>query len=166
MDAHALLQTGFRFALALRPVREDAEDLVQEAWLRLHNKKGGVRDQAQLFTTIRNLYIDQYRREKLLHFEPLDKVAEIAASPQPLADSISFDELEKPLAKLRLEEREALFLNVVAGYTAQEIADFTQRSRGGILSLLHRAKRKLHKSLLAQQAMPIPLSTAGVVKND
>ena len=51
--------------------------------------------------------------------------------------------LDNALAKLRPTEREALFLAEVQGYTAQQVADQTGRSRGTVLSLLKRSRKKL-----------------------
>ena len=149
MDEKALVQAGFRYALSLRPQRQDAEDLVQEACLGLYRKSDRLPSTALLLTTIRHIYIDQYRRDKLVMFEPLqDSGPESQASyEQPLEASITLDELAEPLANLRQDEREALYLSAVEEYTAQEIADFTERSRGTILSLIHRAKKKLYKAV-------------------
>ena len=47
------------------------------------------------------------------------------------------------LAKLRDIEREALFLHIVEGYSANEIATLTGRPRGTVLSLIHRSRKKL-----------------------
>ena len=152
MTERELLQAGFRYALSLRPIREDAEDLVQEACFRLYRNSGGIRAKALLFTTIRNLYIDQHRREKLLLFEPLDETTTAAPDGFTVDAELRAAELAKPLAALRDAEREALFLNVVEGYTAQEIADLTQRPRGTILSLVHRAKGKLYRALTDNSA--------------
>lgn len=143
-----LLQAGYRYALSLRPGRQDAEDLVQEAWLRLRRRGTGIDSKALLFTTIRNLCIDQYRRDKLIVLEAFDEREGGAARIDSAGerDDAAID-LAGPLARLRREEREALFLNVVEGYTAAEIADFTDRSRGTVLSLVHRAKEKLRQAL-------------------
>ena len=146
MDPRELIQAGFRYALSLAPRIPDAEDLVQEAWLRLH-RKGGVRDRAQFYLTIRRLFIDQYRRAKILSFESLHGPFEPADSGGELAGVLDAVDLEQPLSRLREEEREALFLNVVEGYTAQEIADLTNRPRNTVLSLIHRARSKLRKEL-------------------
>jgi RNA polymerase sigma-70 factor (ECF subfamily) len=121
-------------------------DLVQEAWLRLE-QKGGVRDRAQLFLTIRRLYIDQYRHARVIRFESLENVTELAGSGCSIAGVLAAADLEKPLARLREEEREVLFLSVVEGYTAQEVADLTQRPRNTVLSLIHRARAKLRREL-------------------
>ena len=59
---------------------------------------------------------------------------------------VSMD-MELLMSKLRPEESEALFLNVVEGYTASEISERTGSPRGTILSHIHRARQKLAKSL-------------------
>ncbi len=149
MNERDLLQAGFRYALSLCHSRHDAEDFVQEAWLRLGRKTGSVRDKPLLFTAIRNLYIDHYRRGQRIAFTPLTEVTEMPSGDPPLDSRVTAKDLEAPLAALRPEEREALFLHVVEGYTAQEIADMTEQPRGTVLSLIYRAKRKLHKEITA-----------------
>ena len=61
------------------------------------------------------------------------------------------DELERVLARLRVEEREVLYLAVAERYRAAEIAAMTGRPRNTVLSLMHRAKRKLRELLLAER---------------
>lgn len=72
MSAPELLQSAFRYALALSHHPEDAEDLVQEAWMNLRRKYGCVESRAVLFAAVRNLFIDQCRRRKIVQFESLD----------------------------------------------------------------------------------------------
>lgn len=146
MRERDLLDAGFRYALSLVHTEPDAEDLVQESWLRLYQKKGRKINKSLLFTTIRNLFIDQYRRAKLAVFEELDEEREFSHANY-LTSEVSIKDLELALAALRPEEREAIFLNSVVGYTAQEIAAFTKRSRGTVLSLIHRGKKKMAKVL-------------------
>ncbi len=61
-------------------------------------------------------------------------------------------ELQHLLSRLRTEEREALFLNCVEGFTAAEISKLTGQPRGTILSLLSRAKKKLTERFDSQVA--------------
>ncbi|MES2996987.1 MAG: RNA polymerase sigma factor [Verrucomicrobiota bacterium] len=141
----ALLQMGYRFALSLTHHREEAEDLVQETWLNLCRRYGGVETRAVLFTSIRNLFIDQCRRRKLAFFESLDQpeVAE-AASAIPEEPGLNGD-LEKLLGKLKPAEREVIFLHYYLGNTAEEISQLTGQPRGSVLSLIHRSIAKLRK---------------------
>jgi RNA polymerase sigma-70 factor (ECF subfamily) len=138
MSEKDLLQAAYRYALSLAHHGADAEDLVQDAWLRLHQKHRRV-TRSLLFTTVRNLYIDQYRRNKLIIFEPFDEETTVTDA-DIIPDHTTMQDLEPALAQLRPEEREAIFLNSVEGYTIQEIADFTARPRGTVLSLVHRGR--------------------------
>ncbi len=146
MRERDLLQAGFRYALSLVHNESDAEDLVQDGWLRLYENRGGKINKSLLFTTIRNLVIDQHRRGKLVVFDQLDEEQDFPDLTSVQSDMVMKD-LEQALAELRPEEREAIFLNSVEGFTAQEIADFTQRSRGTVLSLMHRGKQKMARVL-------------------
>jgi RNA polymerase sigma-70 factor (ECF subfamily) len=150
MNERDLLQAGFRYALSLRPAWHDAEDLVQEAWYRLHRRFGGVAGKPLLFTAIRNIHVDRARRDRLVLFEPLDDLRSVPGENPDVAErAVAARDLEAPLAALRAEEREALFLNVVEGYSAAEIAALTGRPRGTVLSLVHRAREKLRRALSA-----------------
>ncbi len=138
-----LVQAGYRYALSIVRHHQDAEDLVQQAWMKLQRAYGGVDGTPVLFRTIRNLFYDQKRRSKIVQFEPLDSTPERGKSE---ATGVSMD-MELLMEKLRPEEREALYLNVVEGYTASEIANQTGSPRGTILSHIHRARQKLAKAL-------------------
>lgn len=145
---HDLLQSGYRYALALRCKNEDARDLVHEAWIRLNSQVIPLVNKSRLFRTIRNLYIDRYRREQLLVLEPLDEHLHVLCNATTVLERhVESADLEASLAKLRAPEREALFLNVVEGYTAAEIAKLTGRPRGTVLSHIHRARQKMKDML-------------------
>ncbi len=70
-DLESLLARGFRFALALAHDEARAEDLLQDAWVSIL-RRGGPRHVGYLFQTIRNRFLDQERRERLVTLEPLD----------------------------------------------------------------------------------------------
>ena len=97
---------------------------------------------------IRDRFIDLYRRERIVVTEPLDEASEdaVAALEEPVPD-LDPERLEAALGTLRPPEREALYLAAVEGWTAQEIADLTDRPRGTVLSLIHRARGKIRASV-------------------
>lgn len=136
-----LLQSGFRYALSLTHHRHDAEDLVQEAWLHLCRRYGKASSRAALFTTVRNLFIDRCRRARVVAFDRLEPEehpdSEAAPSPGVQGD------IDQLLGRLRPGEREAVYLHYVDGHTAHEIGVLTRQPRGTVLSLLHRAVKKL-----------------------
>ena len=68
MEERELIQSGYRYALSLARSSHDAEDLVQWAVIRLYQSKGRLHSLPLLFTTIRNLFYDQKRREKSSRF--------------------------------------------------------------------------------------------------
>ena len=147
-DIAALLQSGYRYAYSLVHDQYRAEDVLQEAWLAML-KANGEQSKPYLFTAIRSRFLNLYKKEKLVPLIPLDDIAETRDASTEENDSYYVDQydLEDGLSQLRAVERETLFLVVVEGYTAQEVADFTNQARGTILSLLHRAKKKVRKHL-------------------
>lgn len=146
-SVEAWVQAGFRYALSLTHNREDAEDLVQTAWFKLTQRYGCVKNRSMLFTTIRNAFYDQRRRAKIVAFEPLDDSPEPMAAAVDPAAGLRETEMDALLATLRPAEREALYLNVVEGYTAKEIGWLTKAPRNTVLSLIHRAREKLREAL-------------------
>lgn len=150
-----LLQAGFRYAFSLTQSQHDAEDLVHDAWIRLNSKQRKQCNKSLMFTTIRNLFIDQYRRKILIVFDALDDDNEPATIDDSIIGSIEMAEIEHALQSIRVEEREAIYLNVVEGYTAQEIAELTQRSRNTVLGLLSRGKQKVINHLHNKAAKPL-----------
>jgi len=148
----ALLNAGYRYALSLTTDSGDAEDLVHDAWLRLVGRYGTTPDKPLLFRTIRNLFIDNYRRNRRIEHHHKTIASIDGYQTDHIDESIADSQLlDKHLKMLRHVEREALFLSVVEGYTAEEIANINDCSRGTVLSLLHRAKRKLAASLSKSQ---------------
>ena len=162
-----LLNAGYRYALSLCAGNVDAEDLTHDAWLRLTVRYGEVVDKAKFFKAIRNQYIDVYRRRQRwvgIANELQEQYARLAAQAMPTAeqcDDESIAELSLHLKKLRSVEREALYLQAVEGYTASETAALMGKSRGTVLSLVHRARQKLHKSMRSDEALSFPEPRAG-----
>jgi RNA polymerase sigma-70 factor (ECF subfamily) len=144
-----LLQRGYRYALSLAHDRHDAEELLQEACLSLV-QSGGRLHVGSVLTAVRHRFIDRLRRRGLT-MQSLDVAAEMireVAGPAALTSELDA-ELERALGALRPEERELLYLAAVEEMTIAEIAKMTDRPRGTILSLIHRAKRKVRALLIA-----------------
>lgn len=145
-----LLDAAYRYALSLTHDATEAEDLVQDAAVALL-ATGKSWDRPYVFATVRNRFIDRYRRRNKALFVSLDQDDNAADDVDELAweapDVLATGALEQALAALRVDEREAIFLSLVEGYTAEEIGTLTDRPRGTILSLLHRAKKRLRQLL-------------------
>lgn len=138
-----LLQAGYRYALSLTHHHYEAEDLVQEAWLRVWRKYGERSTRTLLLSAVRNRFVDGVRRGRLATFESVEGHDISGGSDSPVPGGAA--DLDVLLAHLRAEEREALYLNVVEGQTAAEIAAFTDTTRGTVLCRLHRARERLRQ---------------------
>jgi RNA polymerase sigma-70 factor (ECF subfamily) len=144
MDHRELIQAGFRYALSLCHSPNDARDLVQEGWARLVRRYGEA-NKGLLFTTIRNLWIDQGRRPRLVI---ADTERTVAAADRERTDLVALrGDLAAALGALNPAEREVIYLSAVEGYTAEEISYLTGRSRNTVLSQLRRGKDKLRAQL-------------------
>ncbi len=146
-DINEILQAGYRYGWSLAHQHQDAEDLLQQAVYRLTARYGSVKNKSILYKTMRNLFIDQERRKIIVQFDPILELEPAFPVKEPNSTSNELDDL---LGHLRPEEREALFLNAVEGYTAKEISAATDTPRGTVLSHIHRAKNKL-KALLKNE---------------
>ncbi|MCA9568785.1 MAG: sigma-70 family RNA polymerase sigma factor [Myxococcales bacterium] len=143
MDTRELLQGGFRYAMSLTHDRQQAEDLLQEAWARVL-AANGPRHKGYLYATLRNVFHDGVRREKVVRFVPADQAPEPSSGPHgPETRAAHRELLDRALGLLEVEERELLFLNVVEGLTATELAERTDRPRNTVLSILHRARQRV-----------------------
>lgn len=147
-----LLTIGYRYAYALAANRQDAEDLLHDAWIRLVSRYGESPDKPLLFRTIKNLFIDKIRHNAVVSNYANNQVDLQQNNDVALDTLINKELLEHHLEKLKSNEREVLFLSVVEGYTADEISAMTGLVRGTILSLLFRTKKKLRKSMSSESS--------------
>jgi RNA polymerase sigma factor (sigma-70 family) len=118
--------------LKRRGRRGAAEDIVQNVWLKLHERGGDPRSwekpRAVLFTTAANLKIDAYRRE-ITAQQALAKEAALAdverpeANPEAQADAAAqLERLSAALSQLPSQCRQAFLLNRIEELTHAEIA--------------------------------------------
>ena len=139
----AMMQAGYRYAYSLTHHHQDAEDLAQQASMKVLRRYGDLQDRALLFVAIRNLFCDDYRRRAAVSFQH-DQHDRMIDGKQNAMKSVEVRlDMEALLASLSSEEREILYLSCVEGFTAAEIGTLTGRPRGTILSLLSRTKKKL-----------------------
>jgi RNA polymerase sigma-70 factor (ECF subfamily) len=150
-ELSTLLQSGYRYALSLVRDKARAEDVLQEAWVATL-RADGPRTKPYLFTAIRSRYINSSKRDSLLTLVSIDDAAELQSDDSSAAFANHNDEfdavhIEEALAELRAVERETIYLMVVEGYTAQEVSEITKQPRNTVLSLSHRARKKMRHYL-------------------
>ncbi len=135
-------------AIALRILgsRADADDVLQEAWLRL-SRTDNIEDlPAWLTTVVTRLCLDHLRKQgKRFEVESKLSVAPSPSDPEAdalLAEAIG-DAMTIVLDTLAPAERVAFVLHDVFGYSFEEISDAMGRSGATVRQLASRARRKV-----------------------
>ena len=148
----------FRYFLRLSGSPFDAEDLVQEtltrAFGRLHQFYQPLETRQYIFRMATNLWIDQCRRARAIHFEPLPDEIEaedfgIDLQPETLAALAQIVDLLEP------RQRVALLLKDVFSFKIDEIATFLETTPGAVKALLHRGR----KAVAAGRVEPAEVTT-------
>ena len=147
LDQQAL-QRLYRYGFSLTRDEDAAYDLLQDA-LEISLRKAPDNTAAvmrYIQRIMRNRFIDQYRhdhRHPTVSFNDNDNQP-VNIDPQVLEDVVIAEhEVESIMAMLEPLEHELLFFWAVEGYTAQEIADRTDSTRGTVLSRIHRLWQKI-----------------------
>jgi len=154
---HPMRRRLFELARSLLGTSADAEDAVQDAWLRVH---GGVPSglksaEAWLMTVVRHLAIDQLRRRRLDRAwrdeaGPLDGIAPQATAPS--AESMASHRLDGAAALRRITdalapgEAAALLLHEVFDVDYAAIARSAGRTEAACRQMVRRAWRKVKKA--------------------
>lgn len=148
------------YTLALRLVgdRQEAEDVSQEAYLRVFRSLRGFRGEARfetwLYRIVTNAALNHLRRRGRfgeLTAEP-DELETAAVSTAPGPEAIAErDELERSLARLPEGMRVVLVLKDVYGLSCREIGEEIGLAEGAVKVRLHRARRKLKDLVYGQE---------------
>jgi RNA polymerase sigma-70 factor (ECF subfamily) len=139
-----------RFAWWLGRDRGLAEDVVQESMLRAWKSFGALADErkakAWLLTIVRREFARSFEKKRL---ELSDVDALVAAESAVLAapEDGRVGEMREAIFRLDAEYREPLVLQVLMGYSTQEIADMMGMQQGAVLTRLFRARARLRQQL-------------------
>ncbi len=167
-DALALADDVWRVARRLARDVTEAEDLVQETYLRAirswRSYQPGTNLRAWLLRILHNLAIDQARRRRRApDTEPLEEGdyflynrLEQNAGPgeiDRLIEQLSQGPILDALADLPANFKEVVVLVDLGDFSYQEAADILEIPIGTVMSRLHRGRRAL-KRALAEGAVP------------
>jgi RNA polymerase sigma-70 factor (ECF subfamily) len=152
----ALRPDLFRFAFWLSRDRAMAEDVVQETLLRAWRAMDELRDvkaaRQWLLTIVRREHARLYERKRLQTVDVDDLVAReelLLAAP----DDSEVQDLRRALLQLEESYREPLVLQVLMGYSTEEIAQHMGLNVGAVLTRLFRARQQLRQILTAGDAL-------------
>jgi RNA polymerase sigma-70 factor, ECF subfamily len=147
MVSPALLRF-FRYNAASR---EQAEDLLQETWLKIHRMRHTYRPGERLlpwvYAIAHHVRIDSYRRSRRIAAREtaLDPMLDPPGS-QEAYESIHFESL---VATLPDGQREVITMLKAAGMTVEEVARATSSTVGAVKLKAHRAYERLRELLQA-----------------
>jgi RNA polymerase sigma-70 factor, ECF subfamily len=142
------------YSLAYRLVkdRSDAEDVAQEAYLRMFRGLAGFREEAAfetwMYRIVTNCAMSHLRRRGRFGDLLRDEEGPDLAIPDRAQDLVvNRDELSRGLAALPEGQRVALLLKDVYGLSVREIAQELGIEEGAVKVRVHRARRKLKELL-------------------
>jgi len=158
------LDAAHRFARWLSRSSVDAEDVVQEAFLRAFRAFDTLRGsdvKAWLLAIVRNCHATSLKQRQRFAAEPLPQEheaaadASVSAASDPESAAIGADEqrmLAGLIAALPQEHREVLLLRELEDMSYREIATVTQVPIGTVMSRLARARAALRLQYQQQPA--------------
>ena len=143
-------QDMYRYAAWLSRDRTIAEDVVQESLLRAWKSLESLRDDAAakhwLLTIVRreNARYFERRRLETVDVDDLTPSQEALLANQP---DHELDDVRDAIYRLDDDYREPLVLQVLMGYSTNEIGELMGLRQGAVLTRLHRARLKLKDAL-------------------
>ena len=158
------------YSAALRMTRNpaDAEDLVQETYLKAYRAYGtfkeGTNLKAWLYRILTNTYINSYRaRRRRPEQTDLDEVEDLylyrrlggleaanagRSAEEQVMEHFTEGDVKAAVEALPEQFRMAVLLADVEGFSYKEIADILEVPIGTVMSRLHRGRKALQKTLL------------------
>jgi RNA polymerase sigma-70 factor, ECF subfamily len=166
-QAMPFMDSLYSAAMRMTRNRADAEDLVQEAYLRAYRGFGGYQDgtnlKAWLYRILTNTFINSYRSKKRrpeeTDFEEVEDLylyrrlggLEAAtagrSAEDELMDWFTDTEVKEAVEDLPENFRLAVLLADVEGFSYKEIAEILDIPIGTVMSRLHRGRKALQKQL-------------------
>lgn len=143
----------YRVAFHLLESEPDAEDAVQELYLKLWKARGSLGNvgnpAAYGISVLKNICIDRIRKRTIRQAEPLEKAPPLQDAPpetrSELKDTLRY--LMNEMEKLPQKQRDVLRMRTIEGLEYKEIAQRTGLSQVHIRVLIAQARKTLKSRL-------------------
>jgi RNA polymerase sigma-70 factor (ECF subfamily) len=164
-DVLPMLPSLYGAALRMTRNPSDAEDLVQETYLRAFRGFGGFQEgtnlKAWLYRILTNSYINSYRKKQRepqivespddaddwFLYDRLGSRNVEGSAEQEVLDRIPDADVKAALESLPENFRMPVLLADVEGFSYKEIAEIMDTPIGTVMSRLHRGRKALEKAL-------------------
>jgi RNA polymerase sigma-70 factor (ECF subfamily) len=165
-QALPFLDSLYNTAYRLARNAEDAEDLVQETYLKAYRSFGqftpGTNLKAWMFKILKNAFINEYRRRQAVpaesdfaeieenlesHLRP-EAAGQIKDPEQEALEGALDEDVQRALDELPPDYRIAVVLADLEGFSYKEIADILEIPVGTVMSRLYRGRKLLEEVLL------------------
>ncbi|MGZ5354227.1 MAG: sigma-70 family RNA polymerase sigma factor [Actinomycetota bacterium] len=163
-DVVPLLSNLYGAALRLTRNPQDAEDLIQETFLRAYRGFAGFQEgtnlRAWMYRILTNTFINAYRKkqrepvtvqdddiEDWYLYDRLGGAGVEASAETEVLEKIPDEDVQRALEDLSENFRMAVLLADVEGFSYKEIAEILDIPIGTVMSRLHRGRKALQNAL-------------------
>lgn len=145
----------YRFALRFLGNEDEAQDIVQEVFIRVWNGRDQMNDvqnwEAWCMRITKNLSLDRIRTLTRKQTQPIEEgyaVVQTALSPQEAAEvQESLDRIAQIIASLPEKQRQIIHLRDVEGYSYNEICEIMELDMNQVKVNLFRARNTVRERM-------------------
>lgn len=147
----AMYQVCLRYAKD----KDQAEDIFQEAFIKVFENLGKVTEPKALAgwikTTFIHTAIDYVRKHSKVQYSEMDILQKHSGANEYIVENIIAEDIMKMVQKLPVKPRMVFNLYVMEGYNHREIAEMMEMSEGTSKSLLFDARKILKEALTKEE---------------
>ena len=151
---YATYKPLYAFAISLTKKAQDAEDLLQETYIKI---KGGAHlykpmgtPMSWIFKIASNIYKMKIRKESKYTLQSIDTI-ENSIDFGKITDLESRIVIQKAFTCLKDDERNIIIMHLIAGFKHREIAEYLHKPLSTVLSRYNRAIKKLQAALKGKE---------------